>query len=266
MSVPTTETFTDYHGNQIMKIRRLAILASTSAPELSTDIDIANMRGFLVSVWGGLWPEANIKTLPTQSTKEAVAFLKSVRKAKFDYVFFYFSGHGCWRGETQMELNSSGEELSELAIANLASRQLNILDCCRAVERQGLSGIYEERRFSVPYVLSDAQKTQLRYEFVNYIMQATPQQLTLYACYQNQCAYDFGNGGVFTNHLLSATDYMPNRYLSALEAVIKVAPDVQNEVLNKVKKMQEPSYSHSIKAANSSQQLIFAINPLWFPQ
>lgn len=240
-------------------MKRLAILVNNTDADLSTSTDIANMRKFLVSVKGGQWSENKIKYCSDYTRVKMLNLFDSVRNNNYDYVFFYFSGHGLIvNNMTTMQLKNGVEFISERDIQNLAPRQLNILDCCSKSllgTSTTLSGYeQEEKRFS------DTDKKHFRVKYLQRILASEKQRITLYACSPNQYSYDFSNGGVFTNNLLHATTHFNSKYLSAVSAIKTAAPYVMGETNS----MQQPTYSQNPKVIPENRKLILAINPLAF--
>ena len=121
------------------------------------------------------------------------------RRQYFDYVIVLFSGHGGQLRQTVLELNSSGETIEETSLRGIATRQLNIYDCCRTYPS------IETKRAMEALSASFSESVNLyRRRFDERIMQAMPQQALLYSCSVGQASYDTSNGGVYLGNLLKA--------------------------------------------------------------
>ena len=110
-------------------MKRRAILIGHADGQLSTNLDLDKVYSYLISLYGGAWSPKEIVRRVNISKMKLHELLQDTRVRKFDYVFFYFSGHGGYKRGTVLELNPQEETISEQRLSNLAPRQLNIYDC-----------------------------------------------------------------------------------------------------------------------------------------
>ena len=146
---------------------------------------------------------------------ELCVLLDEVRNQNIDYVFFYFSGHGGYVRDTEIELNPDGERISERYLSGLATRQLNIYDCCRSPIPVNFA-IDNSMEFLKES--SASMRECVRKWYNERVMAAMPQQMSLYACSRGECAHDYGKGGVYTQSLLSAVHASSEGILLASQA------------------------------------------------
>lgn len=181
-------------------MKRKAILLGHVDGELSTSKDMADVYRFLVSLRGGAWEQGEVYLKKNIRLHEICVLLDDVRNQNFDYVFFYFSGHGGYVRDTEIELNPDGERISERYLSGLATRQLNIYDCCRAPipVNFALNNSMEMLKES-----SASMRGYARQKYNARVMAAMPQQMSLYACSRREYAHDYGKGGIYTQNLLS---------------------------------------------------------------
>lgn len=236
-------------------MKRRAILLGHNDGELSTQKDLVRVSNFLQSFTGGNWLPSEIFCKENISLDELHEFIRKVKMSKIDYLFFYFSGHGGYERGTVLELNPQNEVINESEISGIVPRQLNIYDCCRSpVEQEFLK---EGREYYKEFSIKKSDT--IRHLFEERIMKAVPQQMSLYACSKGECAYDFGDGGIFTTHLLNSTKYIKSCYLLVSKAYISAyQPTVNEAALHN--KIQRPDYF--MPKVMGSQQLILAINDI----
>jgi len=195
-------------------MKRRAILLSHSDGEISSGKDADDVMRFLASCTGGAWLEQEIIREDNLSRAQLDKLVESVKKEGLDYLLFYFSGHGGYIRGTVLELNPQGDEIHEREVSGLVARQLNIFDCCRAHLAQGK---FTEECDSLCESV-DPLKAIARAKFNQRVLEAMPQQMSLYACREGECAHDFGRGGVYTQNLLDVTKAFEGEYLLALQA------------------------------------------------
>lgn len=235
-------------------MKKLALLIGNTNNLKGVEKDIYDFKTYLKSGIGGAWTEEEIKCAFNISLLDLNTYLTNVRKYDWDYLIFYFSGHGGMdnKGVTHLEINSRKETISECSIVNIAKRQLNIFDCCRVnvLEPSRLDGI-DERMFSDYSVNLNIY----RKKFEAKILATPPQNITLYACDKGQESIDTFNGGVYTQALLESA------YELSDTMDVKIG-DVHNQT---VKKIQFRNYQQTPRGTitngiNYNQQLIFALN------
>lgn len=234
-------------------MKRYAVLLGHMDGQLSTPLDISRMKKFLMGDKGGAWFESEIYSKTNISRAELLTLLAKIKKAAYDYLFFYFSGHGGYKRGTVLYLNPKEEIIEERALSKLATRQLNIYDCCRARD----DAMAESTECIKLFSAEKKYVTLIRREYENRIMTALSQQMSLYSCSIEEYSYDFGNGGVYTTHLIEATAQFSNDFLlvsQAHDVAYRLTIDeAKNHGVNQNPDYFMPKYS-------SAQQLIFAIN------
>lgn len=126
--------------------------------------------------------------------------LESFKKANLDYLIIYFSGHGgSIRHKDFIELNKDGERIKFTKLEKIATRQLNIYDCCRASVDDDFSK--NMIIFSCIYESLDEQ-INIRKNYEKRILQTKPQQMSLYSCSEEECSQDTGEDGLYTFNFL----------------------------------------------------------------
>lgn len=234
-------------------MKKLALLIGNTNNLKGVRKDIYDFKTYLKSGIGGAWTEEEIKCAFNISLLDLNTYLTNVRKYDWDYLIFYFSGHGGMdnKGVTHLEINSREETISECSIVNIAKRQLNIFDCCRVnvLEPSMLHGI-DVRMFS-DYSTNLKIYRQI---FEKKILAIPPQNVTLYACDKGQKSIDTVSGGVYTQALLESAYEISDKKDVKIE-------DAHSLAYNKIQVhnyKQTPSGNITI-GINYNQQLIFAL-------
>ena len=235
-------------------MKRNAILIGHNDGIISTPLDLSRMKSFLMSNKGGAWRESEIFCKHNISYASLTSLISSVKSKEFDYLIFYFSGHGEYKRDTIIELNPNHETIEERFLSKLAVRQLNIFDCCRAEEDD--SAITESVE-SIINFSAQRESTIIRRMYDNRIMAALPQQMSLYSCRIGEYSHDYGDGGIFTTNLLESVKAFNEEYLLVSEA-LSFAYQTTIDEAEKHGEKQTPDYF--MPKFRSSQQLIFAIN------
>lgn len=180
-------------------MKRKAILIGNTSGLPGVQVDITRFTSFLTSNTGGAWYESEIDVLQNERKSTLLQKIDTLKRQSFDYVVVLFSGHGGQQRQTVLELNSSGETIEETVLRNIATRQLNIYDCCRAFP----SGMTKRAMDALSASFSESVNPSRR-RFDDRIMQAIPQQALLYSCSIGQVSYDTSTGGVYLGNLLKA--------------------------------------------------------------
>lgn len=212
-------------------MKRRAILLGHVDGQLSTNLDLDKVYGYLTSLYGGAWYPDEIVHRVNISRTKLDELLQDTRARKLDYVFLYFSGHGGYKKGTVLELNPQEETISEQYLSSLAPRQLNIYDCCRTLPRT--QSIKVANSFSMDG-LSESYNMEREYFRMLYddrMLQAYEQQMSLYACSVGECSYDFGEGGVYTKHFIDSAKMSDDTYVLASVAHSKACLLTTKEVL-----------------------------------
>lgn len=242
-------------------MKRRALLIGNSRGLAGVKRDMVNFQAFLMGKYGGAWKigeSGEITTLMNPSFSELRSKLNAIKDEHNDFVIVLFSGHGGYQRGTVLEINGNGETIYDYELMQLAPRQISIFDCCRALcnyteEREVLN---ECKFFSV----TDSVDT-IRHQYEQRIMQAIPQQNTLYACKIGQCAYDHddGKGAYYLNNLLKYAKSITGTYGLVGYVHEDAAKATSTQVMIEKNAYQEPTAS--LTKCLSSQQLIISIHP-----
>lgn len=238
-------------------MKRRAILIGHIDGILSTNADLDKVYNFLHSNRGGAWERCEIIKRGNIPLAELEMILADTRKGAFDFTFFYFSGHGEYARGTSLELNPNGEEINECNLSRLAVRQLNIFDCCRKLSERHIVKNSESVAMDGLEESYDTRRQICRQLYDSRNMAAAPQMMSLYACSVDEYAYDFGNGGVYTNYLIQAakninTDYGLVSSIHAKASVLTAAEALLRGV------NQNPGYF--MPKLPSRLQLVLSVN------
>ena len=186
-----------------VNMSRFAFLLSNNAGLPGVKKDVADMRSFLLSCEGGAWDTGEILEKHKLSLSELRVYLDEIRKMRFDYVLFYYSGHGSFMRGTMLEINEEGEKISESETLGLSAKQLSIYDCCRYVPPTMIAKKFASVCENAQNVLGLRRKLS-RSVFDSQVKAAPPQQIRLYACKVGQFANATESGSLYTQGLLSS--------------------------------------------------------------
>lgn len=232
-------------------MRRYAILLGNTNGLPGVQKDLIGLKAFLHSERGGCWNENEIFLKENISLENLRTLLNNLKRNNYDYLIFYFSGHGGYnKRNTIIKLNKNNETVSESELKNVAKRQLTIFDCCRCL-------IKPTENFSSEALLLEKSfcKNIIRGLFDNRILQASPQQTTLYSCDVGQYSNDTNRGGIYTVSLLKAIDDSNSTFTTVLDAHLKAEKATSKQTNND----QKPCYE--MAKLPPEKQLIIALNP-----
>lgn len=185
-------------------MKRFAYLLANNDGLPGIKKDVADVRSFLISCEGGAWKDNDdeIKERHNIGADQVRRDFCAIRRAGFDYVFFYFSGHGDAERGFRLYLNREGEYIEERETFTLAAKQVSIFDCCRYIP----PGLKMARAEICDEALNSAVSRRYWYrkKFDDMIEQATPQEIRLYACANGECAMATQNGSLYTQALLAS--------------------------------------------------------------
>lgn len=211
-------------------------------------VDIEKYKDFFLSPFGGSWNETEIVEKINSPKLKILSELQLLMKFKLDYLIVIFSGHGGQkRQETVLEINPTGELMSESELKNIANRQLNIFDCCRAYSPTETSLTSEILNFY-------ASSTSTRDRYEKRIMAASHQQISLYACAVGEPARDTSQGGVYSKNLLKVSRNIVGEF-----KLVGTAHEEASDLTTKESPTQHPEAD--LVRLLSSQQLIIGIKP-----
>lgn len=233
-------------------MKRKAILIGNTNGLPGVKIDLARTTDFLRSSVGGGWYSNEIEEFENPSKNIILQKLESVRRESNDYVFVLFSGHGGQERQTILELNGSGETISETLLQDLGSRQLSIFDCCRAVA---------EQVHKLAALASDSasihESISVRRKYEERIMEAIPQQARLYSCAIGEMSYDTPQGAMYLgNFLAAARHYDLNSEFKTVESAHAEASEA---TLRDSGRKQSPEAT--LPKCLTKQQLVIAMRP-----
>lgn len=184
-------------------MKRKAILIANTDGLPGTKKDIESIREFLLSRRGGHWYEQEITSLVNPSKQSLQTAISAAREAKYDFVLMHFSGHGGQKiNDVILEINDKSEYILDSQLFGIATRQVSIFDCCRAIVTPSLEA-RKEAVFAESYSNS-------RNAYERLIMSAAEQQLKLYACSKGETAGEDSKGGYYTQNLLNSASSARN--------------------------------------------------------
>ena len=180
-------------------MKKYAFLFGNTNGLVGVQKDLQTFRDFLMSPEGGAWIKSEISDLHENMTSTALKLeLMKLKQRKLDYLIVYFSGHGGSVREKSYIYPSDNAFIEISELENLATRQLNIYDCCRSVDSYIQKSICN---FSMQESANNDWGVRAAYD--NRIMQAAPQQMSLYSCALGEYSID-DDGGIFTRNLLDS--------------------------------------------------------------
>lgn len=182
-------------------MRRFAYLLANNDGLPGIKKDMEDYRSFLMGCSGGAWDPGEIVSRYNISLATLQVDLSAIRAEHYDYVVFYYSGHGDWKRETRLYINEKDECIAEGSVVGLAPRQLSIFDCCRVSSSSATKGLTEV--FDEAITNDSVRRNWARSKFDNLVMGVPAQEVRLYACKLNQCAFATENGSLYTQALLS---------------------------------------------------------------
>lgn len=239
-------------------MKRRALLIGNSRGLSGVKKDMANFQAFLMGRYGGAWRRSEIVTMMNPELSDLRQRINFIKEERNDYVIVMFSGHGGYQRHTVLEINGDCEIILEDELFGLASRQISIFDCCRAMEDYGmvLKSLNESKLFSVNDSIDEIRR---RYD--ERIMQAIPQQNMLYACKIGQCAYDSedGSGAYYLNNLIKYAKAITVPFGLVGHVHEDAADATSREVMIDKGENQDPVAT--VLKVLSSQQLIISIKP-----
>jgi len=238
-------------------MKKIALLIGNSDDLPGVKKDLNDWKNFLVSPVGGAWDEFN-EIVPFMNKPKALllGYIQKI-KQRFDFAIVVYSGHGAYNKQTILEINKK-EKIEETDLLHIAPKQISIFDCCRALTERSTS-LFEGRNFysinGISYNLED-----IRQAYEQKIMQATEQQVCLYACSIGETALDTEEGGLYTQTLLKEAKSFPDN--EAFRAAANIHTDAAAKTSLKAMKLKHNQNPSAIlPRCLSSQRLILSINP-----
>jgi len=240
-------------------MKRKALLIGNTSGLGGVTADMNAWRKFLCSDQGGCWNDDEIIMRTNISYANLHMLIQAIKEEHNDFVIVVFSGHGGVREDQILYLNSSDETILESELKGLAQRQITELDCCRVREAAVES---RTRLFSNGGVIRDNvdQRARIRALYDRRIMQACPQQVTLYACSLGESAYDNGSYGYFTHNLLAVAQEVGDY---DYKTIYDIMPEAQRRTIYNVFQHEMANQHPTVAKPRClpSQDLILSINP-----
>lgn len=211
--------------------------------------DFLNYQSFFMSEVGGNWYENEIISKMNPKKGDLEVEIKRLKNSYLDFIIVIFSGHAGQERETILEINENNETVFESELKNIATRQITIYDCCRAYSRTEFSENYDRLLYKAAHVSSEIRKL-----YEKRIMEAIPQQISLYACSIGETANDTSEGGVYSKNLLKAAGSINTNYMTVGKT---------HEIAKDLTKKEEPNQNPDaiLPRCLSTQELILSIDP-----
>lgn len=230
--------------------KRILLIGNNNGLE-GVNVDFRNYSDFFQSMVGGEWYSREVISMMNPSRLAVLNKINELKRMSLDYLIVVFSGHGGQERETILELNKSGETIGESELKYIASRQLNIFDCCRSVPQ------LVEKSQRVLNMLSGGVVRSTRLVYENRIANSISQQVCLYACSIGETAEDTSKGGVYSVNLLEVASSITGTsemyfYVGETHQAAKRQVKVKGYAQNP---------DATLPRCLSNQQLIFSINP-----
>jgi len=235
-------------------MKRIALLFGNSNGLSGVKVDLFKYFKFLTSDFGGQWFESEISIVMNPSRKELLYKIQDMKNEKPDYAFVAYSGHGAYSRQTYLEINKSGEFVTESELKGIASRQVSIFDCCRNVT---VLPIMDNKSYTG--ALQAYSHISIRKKYDDRIMSAIIQQVSLYSCSIDESSYETNDGGIYTNCLLSSVNPSSEQYKLISDAQEEARPKTQEEAKRIYSMSQTPD--QVLPRCLTCQQLIISINP-----
>jgi len=198
--------------------------------------DLNNVSKYLQCEKGGVWYENEIEPLYNPSFNQVK---QALQNSIADYVFVYFSGHGYTDNDTNSRMICLKDYcISDKHLLNASHRQLVLIDACRNLSGQGLSGLPDFEQEWSYYTGSPVRDL-----FDRYIQNSPPGKLIIHGTQKGHYSYDSSTGGMFTNALLNIGTRIKaeQKYTQAsISRVLEFVP----QVLQKQGNSQIPSIAY----------------------
>lgn len=230
-----------------MKKRILFIGNNDGLPGVNKDF--INYISFFKSDVGGAWDHLEIVSQMQPSLKELKSKISELKDLNLDFAIVIYSGHGGQKRETVLEINANNEKISESELKNIANRQVTIYDCCRTYPILEFSEMYDQR-----IIKSASVDSRVRQRYEARLMQAIPQQISLYSCSIGETSEDTSEGGLYSKNLILSAKNLTTEFMS-----VGRAHQLAKDLTTSKRKEQNPDAS--LIRCNSEQELIMSINP-----
>jgi hypothetical protein len=241
-------------------MKRKALLIANTNGLNGTKADLVKFSSFLHSLTGGAWEHSEIiNPLYNPSKEQLLSIISHMKQTQYDYVIVLFSGHGGQRRETVIEINGNNETVNESELKKISPRQLTIFDCCRVIDKQFLRDSILSKSAMNFSSYDTSIREDIRRNYENRIMEAMPQQATLYSCSEGQSSYDTNKGAVYLSNLITAAESISNNeFMTIGEAHQKATRPTYEYSLNEDDGPQIPDAR--LPKCLHNQELIISIN------
>lgn len=191
-----------------MTSRKALLIGAPDAKIPGVNIDIENLKNFLMSPNGGLWYEDEITILISPYEAELA---NAVRKLQsHDYSFTFFAGHGYHstdRNSTILHINPY-QTFDSMFLRYGAHKHTLILDCCRKlqIDTNLIKSLTEAKTLN----FSESQSLtpwKCRINFDNVISKCDTGIVVMNSCSINQTAGESETkGGYYTSSLINSAN------------------------------------------------------------
>lgn len=197
-----------------MTSRMALIIGAPDKKIPGVEMDVANLRTFFKSPFGGYWYDYEINTLISPSSAEIRKQIELLKEK--DYSLIFFAGHGYHsieRKRTILNINSLETfDSSELRVG--APKHTLIMDCCRVEtsEKRLLKAAMESISFDSA-ITKKPDPVQCRKYFNKAIDDCENGLVVMNSCSVNEEAGESSSeGGYYTSSLIdSANEWAKNR-------------------------------------------------------
>ena len=196
--------------------KRLAYICGASGGNLpGVEIDIHRVASFISLPFGGAFDANEIAYYPNvvKEPLTAALELRIQRKEHYDFLFFYFSGHGMtYKGNNQPYIavpNVSGANdyvpVGQIGgyAKQLASKSILVFDCCRTIAQYPGSALGDRNDLLREALKkSPLDRPTSKKFFMQQLNKCPDGSLILYSCNIDEYSGDGQQGGLYTSHLL----------------------------------------------------------------
>lgn len=221
-------------------------------------VDRDNIRKHLLSPFGGFWNEDEITHCDNWSSQQLKQSF-SLRKS-YDYLMFYFSGHGYFDGKQTILDLPRGDEIDEDTLLAYNDKRMLILDCCRVVYPSILHEAKKVQIFKAEGHVFNAEKCRIAFE--EDLLDCDNSITRYYSCSVGESSLDDSSvGGLYTSSLIESFDSIKKtsfRYkgqLPTLLCIDELSADIETVVSNQSLGEQNPR----IKREKLNTQFPFAV-------
>lgn len=200
--------------------------------------DRENIERYLLSPIGGAWRKDEISNIQPVSSLYLQVILHSF--VDYDYLMFFFSGHGFHDGTSTMLELSKNKFVSERSLRGKAKKTLIILDCCRVIEIEPVMDHVLREMFKGASAGLNPTKCRALYE--KYLENIPNTLTTCYSCLADQTSNDLASkGGLYLSTLIETAEEQMGKKSTDVssDGVIITINKVHQEATVKVMKLSD---------------------------